>query len=120
MKRHAGGGGSFQLSPEALREFFETILVHDLPDLVRRLGANLEVEAMAGRASRARTRRLAALYVALSEEAVPYPLVPFLHELQRQGMMRIADNLLMGFRTQEEANAAAETFEEDDDDEDDF
>lgn len=119
LRKHSGGGASFQPSPEALREFFERILVHDLPDLIRRLAANLEVEALAGRASRAGNRRLAALYVALSEEVVPSPLVPFLLELQRDGMMRIAENLLMGFRTQAEANAVAAAFEDDDDDDED-
>lgn len=119
LPRKQRDGESVKLPPEIEREFLETIAVQDLPNLLRRLGLNLELEAWRGRAAKPRNRRLARLYVALSEGVVPYAAVPFIRCLQAEGVKRISFNLFMGFRSQSEANAASmrldDMLEEEDD-----
>lgn len=110
--KHPSGASSFHLSPEAMQEYLETIAVRELPNLIRRLAVNLEVEAKKGRAAGARNRKLARLYVALSEGVVPYPTVPFMQKLQAAGIQRIADNLDMGYGSQQEVNEAAMKLDE--------
>jgi hypothetical protein len=98
------GRARIDTSPADLEEFFQRIVTRGRLAVIGRLAANLEVEALAGRAARAQNRALARLYLAMVREAVPFGDIPFIRALNATGMILIAENLAAGYRTQKEVN----------------
>jgi hypothetical protein len=75
--------------------------------LARRLAVNLEVEALAGRSSKPASRAAARVWIALTEDVVPFEKIPFVRLLCGHATRAITASLLKGFGSQEEANRAA-------------
>jgi hypothetical protein len=98
--RHA----AMPLSEKAFAEFVSGVAVREKDVLARRLAANLEIEALAGRARRKTNRFAARAYLALAEDVVPFAQIPLVVELCRASVEAIAHNLRGGYGSQDDAN----------------
>jgi len=98
---------AFPLTEKAFAEFASGVASKERDILVRRLAMNLEIEALAGRATRKTNRLAARAYLALVEDIVPFERIPLVVELCRKSVKGIAHNLRGGYRSQEEANRAS-------------
>jgi hypothetical protein len=98
----------FDVDAATFRTYLAGIAAAERDLLARRLAANLEVEARAGRAHRRENQALARVVVALVEQVVPFEEIPFVQALNAAGMTFVAQNVALGHRTQREANEAAE------------
>ena len=78
-----------------------------LKDLARRLAVNLEVEALAVRSSKPASRAAARVWIALTEDVLPFERIPFVRLLCEHAIRAIAASLVKGYGSQEEANRAA-------------
>jgi hypothetical protein len=103
------------LNDREMQSFIEEVVLEERPRLLQRLAMNLEVEARAGRAKRASNKRLAHLWLGLQHEVVPFADVPFVVELSHIGFDAVLSNVLQGYTTQAEANAAGMAGGEDED-----
>ncbi len=108
MRRDSVSRVHFDVDEPAFRNYLAEIAAAERDLLARRLAANLEVEARAGRAHRRENAALARVVVALVEEVVPFEEIPFVQALNAAGMGFVAQNVALGHRTQREANEAAE------------
>ena len=67
----------------------------------------LEIAALAGRARAPENAMAARLWLALSESVVPFAAIPYVRQLARLALPRIAMNLDMGYKSQRQANRAS-------------
>ena len=88
------------------RSLGTTVAAKEKDLLVRRVAANLEVEARAGRAQRPVNRLASRVWLALSEGVVPYEAIPYVRALAADSVQSIATNLRRGFNSQAEADEA--------------
>jgi hypothetical protein len=96
---------ALSLTGREMAGFIDQVAAEERPQLLRRIAANLEIEALAGRAGRAINRRLARLWLGLQHHVVPFAQVPFVLELTRIGIENVLENVLQGYETQAEADA---------------
>jgi len=108
MRRDGVARVHFNIDAPAFRTYLVEIAAAERDLLSRRLAANLEVEARAGRAHRRENQALARVVVALVEGVVPFEEIPFVQALNAAGMTFVAQNVALGHRSQREANEAAE------------
>ncbi|GIW71663.1 MAG: hypothetical protein KatS3mg102_1205 [Planctomycetota bacterium] len=85
--------GVTYLPERAFETFVREIAAAEREVLVRRLAANLEVEAWAGRARRPANRIAARTYLVLAERLVPFYRVPYVRELCRRAVPAIGAEL---------------------------
>jgi len=121
VKQHQPKRGG-NIGKKAQERFARTVAVLDRDVLLARLAGNLEIEALAGRAQFEENQALAATWLGLKEDVVPWHEVPFIKELVGISTQHILANVRRGFDTQREANEADDPCDEDswdpDDDED--
>ena len=89
-----------------LDRFLREAASRERPQLTSRLAANLEIEAMAGRARTPSNRMAARVWLALAEPIVPFHEIPYVQALGARAVAAIAQNLDLGYRTQRAANEA--------------
>jgi len=89
------------------KRFIREVALHERDTLLSRMAANLELQAMAGRADYPANRLAARTWLAIKEDVVPFDKVPYIRLLARIALESIVVNLRHGFRSQEEANEAA-------------
>ncbi len=100
--------GKRELRTKQFDEYIEKVAPLERELLLSRMAANLEVESLAGRATKAVNRLAARTWLGLSEDVMPIHKVPFVRALGLLSAQAILTNLRMGHRTQAEANAARE------------
>lgn len=105
-RRGAARSGA-PLSEDDRKVFAREVGLLERDVLARRLAANLEVEALAGRAKERLNRMAARTYLALVEDVVPFEKIPYVRALCDRAVESIAENIRMGYRNQREANEAA-------------
>jgi hypothetical protein len=101
------GPAALTMPESAFEEFVAKVASKERDALARRIAANLEVEALAGRASKPASRAAARVWVALAEDVVPFEDIPFVRLLCAQAVSAIFTNLMRGHESQEDANRAA-------------
>jgi hypothetical protein len=97
----------FALPERVFDEYVARVASKERRALARRMAVNLEIEALAGRASSRSNRAAARAWIALTEEVVPFEEIPFVRLLCTQSVGAIFANLRRGYGSQEEANRAA-------------
>jgi hypothetical protein len=103
-KRRSEGAA---IGDAVVERFARDAAIQERERLLRRMAVNLETEAWAGRGADPANRLAARTWVALREELAPFHEVPYVRALSRRAIEAIRENLAMGFRSQQEANAAA-------------
>lgn len=101
------GPVALAMPESAFEEFVAKVASKERKALARRIAVNLEVEALAGRASKPASRAAARVWIALTEGVAPFEEVPFVRLLCTQAVSAIFTNLMRGHESQEEANRAA-------------
>jgi hypothetical protein len=86
--------------------FLRDIVPEERERLLERMAANLELEALAGRATSEINQLAARTYAALKLGVMPFHEVPYVRELGRCAAERIIENVKAGFANQQEANEA--------------
>lgn len=92
---------------EKFETFVREIAARDKDVLLARMAANLEVEALAGRASDEANQTAARAWLGLRDAVVPFHEVPYVRRLCEESIGMVAQNLRLGFRSQAEADRAA-------------
>jgi hypothetical protein len=111
-------GKRMTLNGKRRAEFLSQICIRERPQLLRRMRANLEVEALAGRDDAPMNRLAARTYRVLSTEAVSFDEIPYVQALAEHSIEVIRQNLRNGLTCQAEANAFYANADEGWDDED--
>jgi hypothetical protein len=101
------GLAALSMPESAFEEFVAKVASKEREALARRIAVNLEVEALAGRASKPASRAAARIWIALTEGVVPFEHIPFVRALCTQAVGAIFTNLMRGHEGQEDANRAA-------------
>jgi len=96
-----------RLSEEQFEAFAREIAPLEREVLLSRMVANLEVEALAGRADERINRVAARTWLALTENVAPLHEVPYVRALCEVSIHVVTENLRLGFHTQAEADEAA-------------
>ena len=100
------------LKANDFQAFVDGVAAPEKATLLSRVSANLEVEALAGRAGERLNGIAARTWLALSENVVPFGDVPYVRSLCRKSVQIILDNLRNGFHSQAEVNEAADREDE--------
>jgi hypothetical protein len=106
-KKGRGRAAPLSVPREAFDDFVAKVASKEKQILARRLAVNLEVEALAGRSSKPASRAAARVWIALTEDVVPFEKIPLVRLLCKRATRAIAASLLKGYGSQEEANRAA-------------
>ncbi len=93
-------------SGRLFKRFVSEIASKERETLARRIAVNLEVEALAGRASNPGNRAAARTWIALAENVVPFEDIPYVRLLCTQSIKAVLANLRQGYKGQAEANRA--------------
>lgn len=104
---HAPKRGPARLSKKNLRRFIEQVVPSEMPQLLRRMALNLEVESIAGRALQRVNQIAAQTWLAMTEGICNPADVPFIGALAEESAPLIIENLRRGHRNQDDANRAA-------------
>lgn len=105
-------GRKTRLPDKAFEEYLREVCILERDQILRRMAANLELESLAGRATRKESKIAARTYLALLEEVVPFHHIPYIRLLAAHSVKIIQQNLKNGYREQEEANKAAMDMDE--------
>ncbi len=105
-------GGRQRLSDIQLEKLMVEVLPQERERLLSRLAANLEILALAGKASRRENRLAFRVWRELSKGDANPAAIPFLRALCRRTAEIVGYNLAMGFRSQAQANRVVEEMEE--------
>jgi len=131
LRAHLPKRGACRLNKAKLELFAREVALLERQTIIDRVGANLEMESLAGRGLRPENRLAAAAWLGLTQEVVPFEKVGYIRELCKTSVEHIGQNIRMGYQTQDVANAAqmemeqelsdfeADLADEIDDDEDD-
>lgn len=92
---------------KAVDAFLPAIAAAEKDLLASRLAANLEIEALGGRAGDPANRMATRVWLALSEGVVPFHEIPYVRCLGAAALRPIRENLARGYRNQREANKAS-------------
>jgi len=106
-ERCAPKRGPAKLSKRNRERFIREVASAERGRLIRRMAVNLEVEALAGRATRPVNQLAAQTWLALNERVCPMEEVPFVWDLAAESTALIVQNLRDGYRNAEEAKQAA-------------
>jgi len=107
VRDHAPRRGRPRLSARNLDSFIEKVVPREIDQLLSRMAINLELEAIAGRATQKTNQIAAQTWLAISERVCPYQEIPFIYHLADLATQRLVRNLRMGFESQEQANQAS-------------
>lgn len=91
----------------AVDEFLMSVVDAEKDLLAGRMAASLEIEALGGRASVPANRMAARVWLALTENVVPFHEIPIVRCLAAAALRVIRENLGRGHRNQREANKAS-------------
>lgn len=105
VRDHLPKRGS-RLKKADFEAFLREVEVYERDWLLARMAANLELEALAGRATQDVNQTAARTYVALKQGVVPFHEVPFIRAIAQEAAERIIGNLKAGYASQQEANEA--------------
>lgn len=112
LQNRKGSLAALAMPENTFEEFVAEVASKERETLARRMAANLEVEALAGRAAKPANRAAARVWIALTENIVPFEEMPFIRLLCQQSVSAIFTNLRRGHESQEEANSARLVLEE--------
>ncbi len=100
------------LRGKKLTEFVRRIVSQEREVFLARAGANLETQALAGRAGNEFNRRAADWLRRCRSGEIVFHEEPAVTELAKESVRMIIDNLRLGYSNQRDANEAAQEFEQ--------
>lgn len=100
-------GRKSTLPEQQFESFVREVCIVERNELLQRMAANLEVEALAGRAVSRINRMAARTYLAIREEIVPFAEIPYVRALAEHSVLVIKENRKSGYHGQNDANQAA-------------
>ncbi len=92
--------------------FFREIVPQEMPLLLSRMAANLEMEAVAGRATQSVNQTAAKTYLALRDDHCKPSETPYVKEMVNESIARIRRNLSQGFTSQQQADQSGMDFDQ--------
>ncbi len=107
VRSRVGADETLEITADLVSEFLSAVEEHERERLTRRIAVNLEGEDLAGRAREPFNQLAAVLWRALDQATCPFEELTYARKLAEQSLRAITHNVGQGFRSQDEANAAA-------------